>query len=117
MHTGSKADTAQAVSSTNTYYSAWTSGAEAISWLNQFVGTMAGTLSVEVTNSPKQDRDNGVAKVGDYQLATSPASPAGADVNIPMDVVMMGQWAAVRAKYINSSGSGTWTPHIGTGQN
>jgi len=93
---------ATAVSGTNTYHSAPTD-------INQmhnlglditFIGTMAGTLTVEACN------DNINFKALTFNPVLS--QPAGSGLAYLIDLNQV-PWQYIRTSYVNSSGSGTLT--------
>lgn len=96
---------AKAVTGTNTYTTDTSTVAnfDNIGLQVSFVGTMAGTLTIEVSN----DDENYDA------LTFSPAltQPAGGDVKYAVNLKQL-PWQYMHVKYVNATGSGTLTVSI-----
>lgn len=94
-----------AVASTTTYTTTTSTVAnyDNIGLQIKFVGTMAGTLSVEVSN----DGTNFDA----LTFTPSLTQPAGSDTKYAINLKQL-PWQFMHVKYVNASGSGTLTVSI-----
>lgn len=96
-----------AVSSTNTYYSAYVKqeGSGALGLESVFTGTPTGTVTLWYTNNPRavETTDNDWIQDSTF-TAVNPAGAAAKSFHT------VGNLAAVRVrlKYVNASGTGTW---------
>ncbi len=105
----------QAVSGTNTYYSPWVfiDGDRVCSAFFEwdFSGTMAGTLTVETTTAPRADVSAGVYGIGPtkYDKGDYATDQAISGAKTDFFEVAGLSCTAVRLKYVNASGTGTWT--------
>lgn len=71
-------------------------------------GTFAGTLTVEVSNSPKQDDENagGLWDTYDNFAIAIPAISTGTSQTVGLEMVDFG-WGRMRTKFVVSGGTGT----------
>lgn len=71
-------------------------------------GTIAGTLTVEVSNDTEQEDRLGTSTWVTYTDGTLPTIPAiaGAPINVPIQLKRVG-WGRMRLKLVVTSGTGT----------
>lgn len=104
-----KVSRAQSVTGSNSYYTDATElpRMQNVSYHHEWTGTPSGAFSFWISNKP----DPGIADDTDWvelTLATPPTDPAGSAGKTAVDLNQI-PYRWIRAKYVNASGSGTWS--------